>query len=49
VDFGLFVPCHRFDASVGTKELYDQALDMVRFADEAGFTTAWFPEHHLVQ
>jgi flavin-dependent trigonelline monooxygenase, oxygenase component len=49
VDFGLFVPCHRFDASVGTKELYDQALEMVTLADEAGFTTAWFPEHHLVQ
>jgi alkanesulfonate monooxygenase SsuD/methylene tetrahydromethanopterin reductase-like flavin-dependent oxidoreductase (luciferase family) len=49
VDFGLFVPCHRFDASLSTRELYDQALEMVTLADRAGFTTAWFPEHHLVQ
>ncbi|HYB40396.1 MAG TPA: LLM class flavin-dependent oxidoreductase [Candidatus Methylomirabilis sp.] len=49
MDFGLFVPCHRFDASLSTRELYDQALETVKLADEAGFTTAWFPEHHLVQ
>jgi len=49
MDFGLFIPCHRFDATLSTRELYDQVLDMVKFADEAGFTTAWFPEHHLVQ
>ena len=49
MDFGLFIPCHRFDASHSVKELYDQVLDMVTLADEAGFTTAWFPEHHLVQ
>lgn len=49
MDFGLFIPCHRFDASVSVKELYTQVLDMVTLADEAGFTTAWFPEHHLVQ
>ena len=49
MEFGLFVPCHRFDDRVGVAELYDQALQMVRLADDAGFTTAWFPEHHLVQ
>ena len=49
MEFGLFVPCHRYDERVSVKELYDQALETVRFADAAGFTTAWFPEHHLVQ
>jgi len=49
MDFGLFVPCHRFDASLSVKELYDQVLEMVKLADEAGFNTVWFPEHHLVQ
>jgi alkanesulfonate monooxygenase SsuD/methylene tetrahydromethanopterin reductase-like flavin-dependent oxidoreductase (luciferase family) len=49
VEFGLFVPCHRFDDRVSVPELYDQALETVRLADDAGFTTAWFPEHHLVQ
>jgi flavin-dependent trigonelline monooxygenase, oxygenase component len=48
MDFGIFVPCHRMDESVSTRELYDQALDQVRLVDEAGFSTAWFPEHHLV-
>jgi alkanesulfonate monooxygenase SsuD/methylene tetrahydromethanopterin reductase-like flavin-dependent oxidoreductase (luciferase family) len=49
MEFGLFVPCHRFDERVTVAELYDHALEMVQFADAAGFTTAWFPEHHLVQ
>jgi alkanesulfonate monooxygenase SsuD/methylene tetrahydromethanopterin reductase-like flavin-dependent oxidoreductase (luciferase family) len=49
MEFGLFVPCHRFDDRVSVAELYDQALETVRLADDAGFTTAWFPEHHLVQ
>lgn len=49
MDFGIFVPCHRMDDTVSTRELYDQALDMVRLADDAGFRIAWFPEHHLIQ
>ena len=49
MDFGLFVPCHRFDASLSVKELYDQVLDMVTLRRRGRFTTAWFPEHHLVQ
>jgi alkanesulfonate monooxygenase SsuD/methylene tetrahydromethanopterin reductase-like flavin-dependent oxidoreductase (luciferase family) len=49
MDFGIFIPCHRMDESVSTRELYDQALEQVRLADDAGFATAWFPEHHLVQ
>lgn len=49
MDFGLFVPCHRFDAKVSVQELYQQMQEMVSLADEAGFKTAWFPEHHLVQ
>ena len=49
MDFGIFVPCHRMDDGVSTPELYAQAMDMVRLADDAGFRVAWFPEHHLVQ
>ena len=48
MDFGLFVPCHRFDDATSTRELYRQALEMVQLADQAGFRIAWFPEHHLV-
>jgi alkanesulfonate monooxygenase SsuD/methylene tetrahydromethanopterin reductase-like flavin-dependent oxidoreductase (luciferase family) len=49
MDFGLFVACHRFDAALSARDVYDNALDAVRLADEAGFRTAWFPEHHLIQ
>src|SRR5215471_3310559 len=48
MDFGLFVACHRFDESPSTAEVYEQALEMVEFADQAGFRIAWFPEHHLI-
>ncbi len=48
MDFGIFVPCHRMDDSVSTREVYDQALETVRLADDAGFRIAWFPEHHLI-
>ena len=40
MEFRLFVPCHRFDDRVNVVELYDQALETVRLADDAGFTTA---------
>lgn len=49
MDFGLFVPCHRLDGSYTQKEVVEHALEMVEFADRAGFQVAWFPEHHLVQ
>ena len=48
MDFGLFVACHRFDESTSTSAVYEQALEMVELADEAGFRIAWFPEHHLI-
>ena len=48
MDFGLFAACHRFDESGSTADVYEQALEMVELADEAGFRVAWFPEHHLI-
>jgi alkanesulfonate monooxygenase SsuD/methylene tetrahydromethanopterin reductase-like flavin-dependent oxidoreductase (luciferase family) len=48
MDFGLFVACHRFDESLPTSAVYQQALEMVELAEEAGFRIAWFPEHHLI-
>jgi len=48
MDFGLFAACHRFDDSSSTSTVYEQALQMVELADEAGFRIAWFPEHHLI-
>jgi len=49
MDFGIFIPCHRLDDSVSEKETVANALEVARLADEAGFSIAWFPEHHLVQ
>jgi alkanesulfonate monooxygenase SsuD/methylene tetrahydromethanopterin reductase-like flavin-dependent oxidoreductase (luciferase family) len=48
MDFGLFVACHRLHQGVVAADVFDQALEMVELADDAGFQTAWFPEHHLI-
>ncbi len=45
--FGLFVPFHRLDPSEPVAQVYADALEQVRFAEEAGFDVVWFPEHHL--
>jgi len=47
MDFGLFIPCHRFDASISVKELYGQVLDMVALADEARGLTPTNPSRAL--
>lgn len=49
MDFGLFVPCHRLDDSVSQAEVFENALETVALAEDAGFRIAWFPEHHLIQ
>ena len=49
MDFGIFIPCHRLDDSVSERETINNALEIAQLADEAGFSVAWFPEHHLVQ
>ena len=49
MEFSLFVPCHRFDSAVSEREVLGLALRSAEMADEAGFRTVWFPEHHMVQ
>ena len=49
MDFGLFIPCHRLDDSVTEREVIGRAIEMAQLAEDAGFTTAWFPEHHMIQ
>ena len=49
MDFGLFIPCHRLDDSVTQREVMERAIDTAKLAEEAGFTTVWFPEHHMIQ
>lgn len=45
--FGLFVPFHRLDPHEPIEQVYADALEQVVFAEDHGFDTAWFPEHHL--
>lgn len=49
MDFGLFIPCHRLDDSATEREVINRAVQMAELAEEAGFTTVWFPEHHMIQ
>lgn len=49
MDFGLFIPCHRLDNSATEREVIDRAVTTAEFAEAAGFTTAWFHEHHMIQ
>lgn len=39
MDFGLFVPCHRFDDAVSESGVMALALRSAEIADEAGFRT----------
>jgi alkanesulfonate monooxygenase SsuD/methylene tetrahydromethanopterin reductase-like flavin-dependent oxidoreductase (luciferase family) len=47
--FGIFVPLHRLDNSVSHQTLYKRALDIIKLAEDAGISTAWLPEHHLIE
>jgi alkanesulfonate monooxygenase SsuD/methylene tetrahydromethanopterin reductase-like flavin-dependent oxidoreductase (luciferase family) len=48
MDFGAFILFQRLDESVATKDVYRHSLDLVCRAEGLGFSTAWFPEHHLI-
>ena len=49
MDFGIFIPCHRLDDSASEREVIERAVEMAKLAEDAGFTIAWFPEHHMIQ
>ncbi|MEQ8603852.1 MAG: LLM class flavin-dependent oxidoreductase [Marivibrio sp.] len=47
MDFGLFNLMTQRDAGVGVQQVVEDAKAMTRLADEIGFGTAWFAEHHF--
>ena len=49
MDFGLFIPCHRLDDATSERDVINRAVAMAEFAEDAGFKTVWFPEHHMIQ
>ena len=46
MEFGLFNLLSRRDESQTINSIVEEAAETVKLADQAGFTTAWFPEHH---
>ena len=47
--FQLAVNLERMDASAGMFAVRDHTLDMVRMAEDGGFTTVWAAEHHALE
>lgn len=46
MEFGLFNLLSRRAESQTVTSIVEEAAETVKLADQAGFTTAWFPEHH---
>ena len=46
MEFGLFNLLSRRAESQTITTIVEEAAETVKLADQAGFTTAWFPEHH---
>jgi alkanesulfonate monooxygenase SsuD/methylene tetrahydromethanopterin reductase-like flavin-dependent oxidoreductase (luciferase family) len=46
MEFGLFSLLSRRSADQTAAAIVQDALETVKVAEQAGFTTAWFPEHH---
>jgi len=47
VDFGIFILMQQRHRSTPSGDIIRQAVEQVRLADELGFGTAWFAEHHF--
>jgi alkanesulfonate monooxygenase SsuD/methylene tetrahydromethanopterin reductase-like flavin-dependent oxidoreductase (luciferase family) len=47
VKLGLFNLMTQRDASTTPRQIVEDTVGMVRLADEAGFDTTWFAEHHF--
>lgn len=47
MDFGLFSLCNRRETSQTTAQLIAECRERVVLAEQAGFATAWFAEHHF--
>jgi alkanesulfonate monooxygenase SsuD/methylene tetrahydromethanopterin reductase-like flavin-dependent oxidoreductase (luciferase family) len=45
--FGLFNLMTQRDASKAPREIYNEAVEQVRLADELDYEIAWFAEHHF--
>ncbi len=48
MDFGAFVLCQRLHREISSADVFANSLELVKLAEEVGFSNAWFPEHHLL-
>ena len=47
MDFGQFNLMSYRDAGTRAADVYDMAVEQVKAAEQAGFSTSWFAEHHF--
>lgn len=47
MDFGIFSLCNRRESGQTAAQLIAEARERVVLAEQAGFSTAWFAEHHF--
>jgi alkanesulfonate monooxygenase SsuD/methylene tetrahydromethanopterin reductase-like flavin-dependent oxidoreductase (luciferase family) len=47
MELGRFSLLPQRDVSTPVGEVYRDTIDMVRLAEEIGFSTAWLAEHHF--
>ncbi len=47
MQFGVFATMQQRDLNLSSQDVFRNAVEITRFADELGYETAWFPEHHF--
>ena len=45
--YGIFATMQQRDLSLSSQQIFRNAIEQTRFADELGYETAWYPEHHF--
>lgn len=49
MNFSLLVNMERFAADKPYRELFEELVELVQLAEEGGFDTVWFGEHHTIE
>src|SRR5437868_5639523 len=47
MDFGIFPLMQQRDMSKSSHAIVQEAVQQTRWAEELGYTHAWYPEHHF--
>ena len=47
MDFGIFLLVQHRDTSKTSGQIIKEAIEQVKLADQLGFSSAWFAEHHF--